>query len=249
MNGLIKIYRGLRELKRRLWNPWTRWPPLGAVDLGDLRRLIPISKNYGFDRGAPIDRYYIEKFLQQNQKDIRGRVLEIGDPRYTRQFGGDRVTKSEVLHVDRHSPEITIIADLAGAGPEQIPSDAFDCLILTQTLQYIYEVRAAIATSYRILRPGGVLLATFPGISKIDIPSKRENWVDYWRFTRRAAERLFAEVFPPEKVVVQTHGNVLAAVGFLHGLAAGELRQEDLEYHDPEYEVVITVRALKAMGA
>ena len=31
------------------------------------RHIRPISKKWGFDRGLPIDRYYIEKFL--NEKD------------------------------------------------------------------------------------------------------------------------------------------------------------------------------------
>jgi hypothetical protein len=240
---LIKIYRWWRDLKRRIWNPWTRWPPLGAVDLGDLRRLTPISRECGWDRGLPVDRYYIEGFLQQNQADIHGRVLEIGDPRYTQQFGGDRVTKSDVLHVNLLKPGVTIIGDLTGA--DEISSDRYDCLIITQTLQLIYEVRAAIKTSYRILKPGGVVLATFPGISQIARARYPEQWKDYWRFTSTAAQRLFAEVFPEENLEVQAHGNVLAATAFLQGLGINELAQEELDHHDPDYEVLIGVRAVK----
>ena len=136
-------------------------PPVGHVRFGGLRRLTPISRHYGYDRGRPIDRYYIRTFLARRSGDIRARVLEIGDDSYTRQFGSLRVTHSDVLHVSRDNPKATIVGDLASA--DHIESDAFDCVILTQTLHLIYDVRAALVTLHRILRPGGVLLATFPG--------------------------------------------------------------------------------------
>ena len=90
-------------------------PSVGMVNFGSLRRLTPISRHFGYDRGRPIDRYYIENFLAHHADDIRGHVLEIGDASYTRQFGGDRVAKSDVLHVTSDNPEATIVGDLANA--------------------------------------------------------------------------------------------------------------------------------------
>jgi SAM-dependent methyltransferase len=240
---LKKIFRWSRDQKRRLWNPWTRWPPLGALDLGDLRRLTPISRNFGLYRGTPVDRYYIENFLQAHRSDVRGRVLEIGGDSYTRKYAGQKVTKSDVMHVNLQKPGVTIIGDLSRA--DHIPADTFDCFILTQTLQLIYDSKAAITTIYRILKPGGVLLATFPGISQIAHPGLKEKWQDHWRFTCNSARRMFSEVFSSENLEVQAHGNVLVATAFLYGLGAAELRPEELDYHDPNYEVLITVRALK----
>jgi SAM-dependent methyltransferase len=209
---------------------------------GNLRRLNPISSVFGLDRGQPIDRYYIEAFLQRCSADIHGRVLEIGDPGYTRKFGGDRVTHSDVLHAVPGNPQATLVGDLATG--DGIPKETFDCLILTQTLLYIYDVSEAITNCYAALKPGGVLLATFPGISQIS-RYDMDRWGDYWRFTTLSAKRLFGEVFPPENVAVQSQGNVLTAIAFLHGLAAKELRKKELDYNDPDYEVLITVRAVK----
>ncbi|HEX9883869.1 MAG TPA: methyltransferase domain-containing protein [Desulfobaccales bacterium] len=240
---LIKFYRWWKNQKKRFWDSWTRWPPIGALDLGDLRRLTPISTDFGWYRGNPVDRYYIEKFLQQYCLDIQGRVLEVGDARYTYRFGGNRVTQSDVLHVNLKTPGVTIIADLAQA--DHIPSDTFDCFIMTQTLQLIYEVRAASATIYRILKPGGVLLATFPGICQIAHAPPGERWEDCWRFTASAAQRIFGETFPPANVTVYSYGNVLAATAFLYGLTTEELAPEELDYLDPDYEVSVAVRAVK----
>ncbi|MDP2660390.1 MAG: methyltransferase domain-containing protein, partial [Dehalococcoidia bacterium] len=149
----------VRSLLRGLRQRYGHWPPVGRMPLGALRRLQPTSRMFGTDRGRCIDRYYIENFLASHAPDIRGLVLEIGDDTYTRRFGGDRVAKSDVLHFQQGNPGATIVADLTCAN--HIPSESFDCIILTQTLQFIYDVRAALATLSRILKPGGVLLATF----------------------------------------------------------------------------------------
>lgn len=226
---------------RTQWQGHRYPPPVGGVKFGSLRQVTPISGHFGFDRGLPVDRYYIENFLSRHTDDIIGRVLEIKDNSYTRKFGGDRVTKSDVLDVVEGNPEATIVADLTCAN--HIPSDSFDCFILTQTLQVIYDVRAALKTLHRILKPGGVVLATFPGISKISNDELNGSW--YWSFTTLSARRLFEEVFPTAKVKVENYGNVLAAISFLHGLAVEELRREELERCDCDYEVIITVRAVK----
>jgi SAM-dependent methyltransferase len=216
-------------------------PPQGSVRFGDLRRLHPLSRRFGFDRGKPIDRYYIEDFLSRHAGDIQGRVLEVGDASYTRRFGHG-VTGSEVIDIDESNPRATIVGDLTRA--DQVGSDSFDCVICTQVLLLIFDVRAAIRTLERILRPGGVLLATVPGITKVS-RGEAERWGDYWRFTAQSARRLFAEVFPPDTVHVEAHGNVLAAVAFLHGLAAEELTAQELQAHDPDFEVIVAVRAAK----
>lgn len=209
--------------------------------MGDLRRLEPVSREFGFDRGTPIDRHYIERFLAAHSGDIRGRVLEVGDDSYTRRFGGARVGVSDVLNV-RPGGGTTIVSDLSsGAG---IPDDAFDCLVVTQTLHLLWDVAAGVRTMLRVLKQGGVLLLTVPGtISQIERGQWRTTW--YWGFGPLAVQRLFGEIFGPENVEVTVHGNVLTSTAFLQGLSAEELKPAELELNDPLYPLLITVRALK----
>jgi SAM-dependent methyltransferase len=225
------------------WARWLRWRifsrPPGQVCFGDLRRPRPLAPGFGGTRGGPIDRYYIEAFLGRNAADIRGRTLEIGDNTYTLRFGGGRVTRSDVLHVKAGNPLATIVADLARG--DDLPSDTFDCVILTQTLHMIYDYRAVLQTVHRILKPGGVVLLTTPGITKTD----QGEWPWYWAFTELSMRRLMAEVFPPEAVTVESHGNVLAAVSFLHGLGVAELAPEELDVHDRDCALTVAVRAVK----
>lgn len=218
-------------------------PPINKVYFGELRRLQPINKYWGFNRGLPIDRHYIEKFLKENSSHIKGKVLEIGDDYYTNKFGGEHVAKSDVLNIVKEVHEsTTIVADLASS-PE-IPSNSFDCIIFTQTLMLIYDMHSAIATLYRILKPGGVILATLGGISRTDDYNFWErNWC--WHFTSLSAEKIFKEKFPPNNVFIQGYGNVLTAISFLHGLGAKDLTQKELDFYDNKYEILIAIKAKK----
>jgi hypothetical protein len=190
-----------------------------------------------------IDRYYIEGFLQEHQADIRGRVLEVKDSGYTERFGRE-VTRRDVLDIDGSNRHATIVTDLAHA--PAIAADSVDCFILTQTLQYIYEPGAAVAEIRRFLHPGGVVLATVPGIARID-GALAES--DYWRFTCASCEKLFGEQFGRENVTVESYGNVLTAMAFLTGAALEELPRGATEEHDTLYPVIIAVRAVKGARA
>ena len=232
---------GARSWLRAKQKGWKVWPPVGTLKFGSFGRVSPISREFGFDRGHCIDRFYIEDFLATNLGDIKGRVMEIADNEYTKKFGGHRVTQSDVLHV-QESPGATIVADLTSA--DNVPSESFDCMIITQTLNVIYDTRAVIRTMHRLLKPGGVLLTTFPGISQIS-RFDMDRWGDYWRFTTRSAKQIFAETFGDDAVSVKAYGNVFAAIAFLHGLAQEDIELVKLKPHDPDYEVLVTVRAVR----
>ena len=224
---------------------WWRQLRRKPIPTSLLTGLEPVSRIWGLDRGSAIDHYYIEKFLSRHTADIRGATLEMADARYTRKFGGDRVSKSDVLHLVAGNPEATLIGDLAtGAG---IPRDAFDCMIVINTFLLIYDVRAAIANCYHALKEGGVLLAHFTGTAS-RCPDDAAWAGDFWRFTSASARKLCEEMFPAQNVTVTVFGNVRTATAYLYGLAAEELQPEELDYRDPNYEVAILVRAVKPVA-
>jgi len=237
----VRVFPPLRRWPGAARRRLSQWPPVGGVRFGSLRRVSPISDDFGFERGLPIDRHYIEQFLAEHAAAVRGRVLEVGDSTYATRFGaGGAVEKIDVLDVDPGNPRATLIADLTNA--EQLPADAFDCVICTQTLQYIYDVHAAVRTLHGILRPGGTVLATVSCVSRVWTKGDR-LYGDYWRFTSRSSRLLFEEVFAPGEVTVASYGNVLSAASFLYGLATTELRREELDFHDPGVPLLIGVRA------
>ncbi len=235
------LRRGLSPIRAAFVERRRRRPP----NLGAFRRVTPIDPNWGFERGTPIDRVYVERFVGDHARDIRGRVLEIAAPDYTTRFG-QGVEHVDILMAKTGNPAATIVGDLADA--PQIPSDSFDCAIVTQTLQFVYEVRAALATLHRILKPGGVLLATVPGITKIS-PPEDEEYGEWWHYTGRSLRRLAEEAFGEGNAEVQSYGNVLTAAGFLYGLAASDLSPEELDAEDRLYEVIVGLRAVKRAGS
>ncbi len=219
----------------------SRLPDVGTVNAGDFNSLVPFSTQFGYDRGGPVDRYYIENFLKKEAEQIKGRCLEIGDNEYSLLFGGSKLTQSDILHIDETNTKATFIGDLSNA--PQLPDNAFDCIVLTQTLHLIYDFKAALATCYRILKPGGALLLTSPGITPIDHGEWKKTW--YWSFTDKALIKLTAEVFPGSIVEVETFGNVYVASAFLYGMGLTEIPVEKLDYSDPHFQVIITVKAIK----
>ena len=217
---------------------WRRRRP---PDLGDLRRVTPVDPNWGYERGKPIDRVYVERFIGEHAGDIRGRVLEIAAPDYTTRFGSG-VERVDILMATEGNPQATIVGNLVDA--PQIADNTFDCAIVTQTLQFVYDVRAALATLHRVLAPDGVLLVTAPGLTKIS-SIEDEIFGEWWHYTGRSLRRLGEEAFGVGNVGVTTYGNVLSAAGFLYGLAESDLKPEELAERDPLFEVTIGLRAVK----
>jgi len=242
--GLRLRLRSLRDALRRRLARWRVRPPVGWVRLGGLNRVTPISRAFGFDRGTPIDRYYIERFLSDHAADIRGHVLEVGDDGYMRRFGGERVTQREVLHVTPGNPQATLVGSLETG--EGLAGREYDCLILTQTLHCIYDIRAAVRTLHQVLAPGGVALVTLPGISQIS-RYDADRWGDYWRLTPSAAHRLFEEFFAHQQIDMRVYGNVLTATAFLQGLALEDLPPHALEHDDADYPLILCLRVKQVM--
>lgn len=239
---IIFVWSWSRAVERKLVNGARRLSGMLAMRVGRIASPSPLSDDYGWRRGTPIDRLYIDEFLSAHAGDIRGCVLEIGEDWYSRRFGGDRITSQDVLHVHAGNPAATIVGDIAD--PATLPEGQFDCILLIQTLQLIFDLDAAIGNLRRALRPGGVLLLTACGIT----PICEDEWRDsfYWMFTPRVLRRLLTAHFDAEKVEVSGLGNLYAATAFLHGAAVQEVSTRKLRARagGPECFIVVAARAV-----
>ena len=203
--------------------------------LKEMKRM-PLNYDFGFSRGTPIDRYYIEDFLDKNKSYIKGDVLEIAENTYTKKFGSpEKIDNSWILHVDAHGKNM-IRGDFETG--EGIQPNTMDCIILTQTLPFMYHLENAVKNIYGMLKRNGSLLLTVSGICQIS-RYDMDRWGDYWRFTDLSLRRLMETVANPEKIDIYTYGNVKSACAFLYGVASEELSKEDLEYSDPDYQLSI----------
>ena len=198
-----------------------------------------LSNKWGFDRGQPIHRYYLEQFLKEVSPEILGHCLEFQEDSYTTRFGGPSVTKLDILHLDNSRPNVTIVADLTKSN--DIPDNQFNCIICTHVLHIIFELEKAISELFRILKPGGVLLVAVPHISM-----SGENTHELWRFTPEGLKRILAKAFGANSVSVKAYGNSLTSAGELRGLVTSEFTKKELEFQDPRFAVEVCARAVKS---
>jgi peptidoglycan/xylan/chitin deacetylase (PgdA/CDA1 family)/SAM-dependent methyltransferase len=206
-----------------------------------LSRTSPVLRDWGYERGGPVDRVLIERFLQRHSEDVRGVVLEVQENDYTIRFGGDRVIRSEVIDLDAGNPRATVIADLRDAA--NLACGSFDCILLTQTVHVIDDMRAVVAEAYRLLTPGGTLLVTLPSASRVCLEYGPDG--DFWRVTPAGARALFAGIVPPEQIEIGFEGSVVTKAAFLYGLGAPELDTAAAAAADPYFPALVTVRARK----
>jgi SAM-dependent methyltransferase len=239
----------LAVLKRQLARVAPRWarPAVrrihGLISAPRARLQIslgvrPLSYLWGWDRGLPIHRYYLEQFLREFAKDIRGHCLEFEGDCYVTRFGGRAVKKVDVLHVDVSNPLATIVADLTRNN--DIPNDHFDCIVCTHVLHVIFDLKRAVAELYRILRPGGVLLVAVPHVSMCG-----PEFHEIWRFTEEGLRLVLSKEFGEKNVNVRAYGNSLTAAGEIRGLVADEFARAELNYTDPRFAVEVCARAVK----
>lgn len=199
--------------------------------------LAPLDDTYGMGRGTPVDRYYIEIFLDSFKDSVRGRVMEIGDRDYTEKFGKGRVTESIILHVEKEDLEMNQIRGDLSTG-EGLEPESVDCLICTQTLPFIYNVQSAADHIVRLLKRGGTALITAGGISQI-IQYEKIHYGHFWSFTEQSLRKLFESNKDVESVEVMVYGNVKTAVAFLYGISSEELNPDELKFQDSCYQVII----------
>ena len=198
----------------------------------------PVSRTFGYERGLPIHRYYVQRFFETHSSQIRGRCLEFHDPGYVRRYGAGRPSRIDVLDLSAENPHATIVADITK--PNDIPSDTFDCIVCVHVLHLVYEADVFTRELHRLLAPGGTLLVAVPGTSMID-----PNWTEYRRWTALGVRTLLGQFFRPSDILVEPYGNSLAAAAEMRGLASDEIAPWDLDAKDDIFPVEVGGLAVK----
>jgi hypothetical protein len=225
---------------------WRSLPVIRHTRALQLRRLSPLGN--GRLRGTPIVRYYWASFLQQHQRDIHGRALEIGTTTTIRQYGGAELTHAEAIDLQVHSPEVNVVADLSRA--DHVAADSYDCFVNQFSMHLIYDVEAALYHSVRLLKPGGVLLVNFPCVDYnfsrgLDMGTGSPLYL-YWWFTPIQVENLLRRVgLGTADYSITLYGNLFARVAYQMNMPAEELTRRELKHIDAGHPLLICVRVVK----
>lgn len=233
MNPALNKWK--RRIQRRVRLPRRK------ISFGDLGRMRPLCPDYGFTRGQPIDRFYIEQFMESHRPHVQGRVLELLNSNYTQKYGGEKVTQSEVLDINPANRKATLYDDLRTLS--SISDNSYDCVILTQTLHLIDDDRAALRQAYRILAPGGALLMTVPCISKVPSDPVEGIWCRF--YTDPGVTFMLSRDFQRSAFSVSSYGNLPLSTAFLYGLSVQDLDRSLFRANDPEYPVIVGACATK----
>jgi hypothetical protein len=240
MNAQTKS--GLRPQAKRVLGPV--WPSrvrcitqgLTFPRWGNLRRLQQFSRDhFGFDRGTPIDRYYVDQFFQQHRDAITGDVLEIQKNMYAGRYGQHlRKVDSFDIEADPDRPP-TFLCDLAYS-EGVLPSEAYDCLLMPCTLSVLRELEPCLRNALRVLRPNGVILTSGSALIPLD-----SETADYWHMTPAGWRVFLPSVWPGCEILVEGHGNCLAVLAASMGLVVEDLTAKELDYYDPMLPVTTTI--------
>ena len=201
--------------------------------------LSPISDYCGFERGRPLDRYYIDKFIKENQSSIKGFILEFLEPEYASVYA-EPTSKIETMDIDITNKSATIIGDIRNA--YNIQSSYFDCIIATQLLQFIDDLDASLSELIRILKPGGVMLISVPSVSRIDPIAGVDG--DYWRFTCSSLTYLLTK-HKDVTFTINSAGNLYAIGISLLGGTVEDANVAKLSYNDQNFPLVIFAKVSK----
>lgn len=205
-------------------------------------RVKPASLIFGFDRGTPVDRYYLNSYLKIKSQYIVGSVAEIGDNDLSLKYGNKDI-KSTVLVYGKAMGNNQISCDLTRH--ETLPTEEFDTFICTQTLNFVYDFEKALEGIVKTIKPGGSLLLSVAGLSQIS-EYDMNRWGDYWRFTSLTVEKLLSKYFKKDSFEVVSFGNAYTASGFLYGVSAEEISSSKLKYQDKNYQIIICAHAVKS---
>jgi SAM-dependent methyltransferase len=199
--------------------------------------VLPYSRRFGKERGTPVGRYYVEKFLRENADSISGCCLEFGEDRYKSYF--PKITEHKIVDIIER-PGVDYVCDIHE--PKGMPINYFNAIICTQVFEHLAYPEKAAKSLYELMAPGGILLLTAPFIAPVHyVPT------DYRRFTPECLEMIIGE----SGFIVETAsfgGNSLVCTGSLLGMVQEDFTINELEKVDPVYPYNVLIRAKKPIS-
>lgn len=223
-------FASIRDLLRKRVS-LSRKIPIGQVKFGDLRRVTPLFPNHESAGSMAVDTYYISSFLRREANNINGRILA-GDLFFHLNIDIGNLTP---LLFDDEEDFLNAL--------ENLKAESFDGIILIQELQLVYELQRVFRLLHRALKAGGTLLATVPGTCHSN--PRPEGFPGYRAFTPLSLRKQAEEIFSAKNIAVEGYGNVLAATAMLHGFSSTQFRPAELQDHDRQYPLIISLKAVR----
>jgi SAM-dependent methyltransferase len=231
----IENIEDFRKLVEHIENIGLLSPAKGSIDWGDFKKTVPICQAFGLTRGTPVDRYYLDKFIQEIQTQIAGNILEVGGtPKDKDFYQVNPGTSYRILNIEA-GPGVDIVGDVHDAS--LIAPESLDSVIIFNVLEHCYAPWIAVENIYKWLKPGGKCFAMVPSAVRVHATP-----VDYWRPLPDAFSWVFKN-YTQQKLYV--YGNPITVIASYHGIAVEELTKAELDAFHPDYPVATCIVAEK----
>jgi Methyltransferase domain len=210
-------------------------PAIGAIDWGSFNRKNPICHASSFTRGTSIGRYYLIKFVEEIRDQVVGNVLEIGSvPKDRESYNFSDRREYHVLNLEA-GPGVDIVGD--AHDKSLIKPESCDSIIIFNVLEHCYAPWQVVENIHSWLKVGGKCFCLVPSAQRL-----HDRPADYWRLLPDGMSLLFKN-FAKHKLYV--YGNPMSVVAVFHGIAAEEIKTEDLDAFHADYPVLSCIVAEK----
>lgn len=197
-------------------------------------RVTPISPDFGYARGTPIDRVLIRRYLGSAPTSVVGIVHEVGESQFSPMLFPRAV--HHVVHVSPEN-ETDLRVDFLEVPQDQI--GLCEAIICTQVLNFIKEPLEALRGISSLLRPGGRCYMTVAGLAQVSRYDSA-RWGDYFRFMPQGFDHLLSQCDAIRVIHRNDLGNLFCAKCLMDGVVAEDVVEKRLlEVDDPLYPVVL----------
>ncbi len=200
------------------------------VDASSLERLVPDQLVEGDATGDETLRLHLERYRFAARHARPGRLLDIacGVGYGTRLLADEAREVSEAVGVDLSEEVISYARDrYAGSRVEFRSADAFsfqdpdgfDTIVSLETIEHVRDPELLVGNLVRLLRPGGILIASVPTTPSVDVNPHHLH--DF-------SERSFRRLFEPHRLVERAIFRQIQPYRVLRLLRSQEERASDL---------------------
>jgi SAM-dependent methyltransferase len=130
-------------------------------------------------------RFYLDSSLEKHKDLFHGRVLDIGGKKTNRRGSFTPPSKNIKEWTFLNNDPETRPDILTNAPPIPCEDNFYDVVLLSETLEYIYDAPLLLQEIHRILKPNGTLIMSVPFLHLLHNDHKS----DYYRFTESYIKR------------------------------------------------------------
>lgn len=209
---------------------------------------IPLTRNFGFYRGTPIDRYFINKwiydFLDEIDSGNKLKGIEIGGFDYlkynSKKYLANELVPKRELKKSKDSLCINLNEPI---NKDFKLKEKYDFVICTQVLHVLENDINGLRIIYKLLKKGGLIIGSTAGtINPISIYDYK-RWGCYRGYSDQGLKSILEKT--GFECQIETFGNFALAYEILNGAVVEDIDQSLFKENDEIFQILHLFKAYK----